>query len=94
MSREETFEQAVARIRKLTEVERPVASKAGFIFGQRVRVLEDDEDNGIFAGDEGWLVIEEVGAAEYHNIRTVLGFLADGLDCANTIASDNLEPMD
>lgn len=46
----------------------------------RFRVLEDDEDVGVFADTEGVLTATCVGAAELGNLRVAFGFTEDGMD--------------
>ncbi|MGH2897173.1 MAG: hypothetical protein ACRDMZ_00750 [Solirubrobacteraceae bacterium] len=75
------------------EVERPVAECGGWHFGERVRVIDDDEESGMFAGDEGWLVLETVGAAEHGNERVCFGVLADGFADPVEVQPDNIESV-
>jgi hypothetical protein len=46
----------------------------------RWRVLVDDEDRGLFEGDEGELHAEVVGAPENHNERVHFGFKGDDFE--------------
>lgn len=71
--------------------DRLVLSYEGFTFGDRVRVIDDDEENGLYADEEGYAVISKAGAAEYRNVRTVLAVLVDGTDCPMEAHPDNLE---
>lgn len=91
-----TLDEAVAAVEKATgfAADRPVAELHGWHYGERVRILEDDDEHGIFAGDEGWLIFEEVGAVEYHNLRVSAGFVPDGQDSGDEVSLDNLESVD
>lgn len=88
-----TFEEELGRINGLLgdEVSRPVKDAHGWSFGERVRVIEDDENAGVFENDEGWIVLESVGAAEYGNVRTAFMILLDGSDCPIEIPFDIIE---
>lgn len=57
---------------------RAVKDYEGFTFGERVRVLEDSEEDGVYAGDEGTVIIEKVGHAGGYNERTGVFLLIDG----------------
>lgn len=46
----------------------------------RVRVLEDDEEHGIFEGTEGVLKASVVGAAQHGNERVHFGYTEDDTD--------------
>lgn len=70
---------------------RPVAELDGWHYGERVRVLEDDDDAGIGSGEEGWLVLMMVGAAKYQNEHVSVGIVVDGSDSALDVSLDNLE---
>lgn len=74
--------------------DRPVAELHGWHYGERVRAIEDDDDNGIFAGDEGYLIIEEVGSPQHNNVRISTGFIADGYDSDNEVSLNNIEAVD
>jgi hypothetical protein len=90
----ETFEQAVERLRGLGfEFDRPVAELDGWQFGEAVRILEDDEDNGIFEGAEGWIGFERVGSAEYHTERVQPVFYEQHYDSGNEVSLDNIEAV-
>lgn len=87
-----TFEEKKAELAKHIDVpERAMPEHAGFSFGDRVRVLEDDEDRGLFEGAEGVLIIEQVGAPEYNNVRTALYFVEDGMESGNEVHADDIE---
>lgn len=87
------FEAKVAKLREAgATIERPVEEFEGWTFGERVRVVEDDEDNGLFEGDEGTLVPEEVGAPEYGNVQVKLYLLIDDTDCPIGVTADQIEP--
>lgn len=90
----ETFEQAVARVSGFMEVGHPIKELDGWKFGERVRVLEDDGDEGIFAGDEGVLVLEIVGSEEFHNERICASFITDGCDGGGEVDLGNIEAVD
>lgn len=89
---DQEFEKLVADLRaKGVETERPVKEHDGWTIGTRVRVLEDDEDNGLYADTEGIVLPEEVGAVEYQNLHVKLFFLEDGMDAPIDVDPDNLE---
>ena len=78
---DEEFEAKKAELREhLDDPERAVKEVDGFTFGERVRVLEDDEEEGVFEGDEGVVLIEKVGAAKYGNERAAVFLKCDGRD--------------
>lgn len=74
------------RLRALLEVNgivddpvvRPVRDYDGWTFGDRVRVLEDDDEAGLSEGEEGVLVLEKVGAPEFNSERVAVSILIDG----------------
>lgn len=68
-----------------------VLEHAGWTYGERARAIDDDEEHGVFAGDEGYMVPCQVGAAEHGNLRTALYFLADGTNSPVEVDPDNLE---
>jgi len=43
-------------------------------------VIEEDEDAGLFGGDEGTVTASVVGSPKYGNERVFLGFTADGTE--------------
>jgi hypothetical protein len=95
---EKTIEELIEQVREATGAEpdapdRAVREHEGFTYGDRVRVLDDVEEEGVFADDEGVLVIERVGAAEYQNERVMLGLIPDGMDGAVEVTSDNIEQV-
>lgn len=87
------FEDELQKVEELIgqKIERPVERYDGWSFGERVRVIEDDERDGLCAGDEGYLVLQEVGGAQYGNVRTDVGVLMDGYDTPLSTDLDNLE---
>lgn len=46
----------------------------------RVRVMEDDEDHGLFADTEGVLYASVVGAAKHNNEQVAFYYVEDGMD--------------
>lgn len=64
----------------LDDPERKVETHEGWTYGERVRVVQDDENEGLFEGTEGNLLIEKLGAAEYGNVRVGVFFVEDGMD--------------
>jgi hypothetical protein len=75
---------------------RAVLELDGIRYGTRMRVIDDeDEDDatGPFAGEEGYAIIEIVGAKKYHNEQARLYFLADDMDCPMPMTVDNLEEI-
>lgn len=88
------FEKIVADLRaKGLEIDRPVKECEGWTIGERVRVLEDDENEGLYSGDEGVIIPEEVGAIEYGNLRTRLYMVIDGQDAMLAIDGFNIEAV-
>lgn len=67
-----------------------VAEYEGWKTGQKIRALEDDEDEGIYAGDEGTLLIEVVGSPEYGNERIAFSIKTEQMDAAE-VARANFE---
>lgn len=65
------------------DVERPVETHEGFTFGDRVHLIEEDEDCT--------LVIEIVGGAEYDNERIALFVIPDGTDMPIEAPAWNIE---
>src|SRR4051812_30868100 len=51
----------------------------------RFRVIEEDEDNGLFQDDEGPLTAIVVGAREYGTERVSYGLTPDGCDSPNDV---------
>jgi hypothetical protein len=51
----------------------------------RARVVEDDEDHGLYGGDEGELEACVVGSEENRNQRVSLGLIIDGYDEASDV---------
>lgn len=51
----------------------------------RFEIIEDDEDNGLYSGDEGDLTATVVGAAEYQNERVAFSFTPDGYDTGTDV---------
>jgi hypothetical protein len=89
------LDEAVKLVEDATgfRADRPVAELNGWHYGERVRVIEDDDPNGVYADDEGYLVLEEVGSVELGNLRIAAGIVPDGQDCENDISLDNLEAV-
>lgn len=81
------FEEALLHLeRELGEPpENPLREADGWSFGERVTVIEDDDDHGLCAGDEGMLVIESIGG------RTVHSILMDGNDTTLQVDPDNID---
>jgi hypothetical protein len=96
----ETLEDRVARVREefgydpIADGDRPVLRLDDFDYGDGVRAIEDDDDNGIAAGDEGVITITEVGAVDRGNVRVLAGLLIDGYDSPLDVDTDNLEHAD
>lgn len=51
------------------------------LLSDRWVVVHDDEDRGLYEGDEGVLTLCVVGAEQYGNRRVSLSFVADDMDC-------------
>ena len=88
-----TFEEMQTEIASIMgePVERPLAEHEGWQFGERVRATEGDEDEGLYAGDVGLLIIETVGSPAYGNERVAFSLLVDGYDSPVSIESWNIE---
>lgn len=91
MAEHESFEAAQNRIAEILgeRINRPVEEMDGWHFGERVRLVEDTDMGG--AGEEGWLILEVVGSAQYRNERTVAGILLDGTDVPDEVSLDLIE---
>jgi hypothetical protein len=74
------------------EPARAVEEHEGWHYGERVRIVEDDDDEGLFADDTGYLILSEVGARKYGNLHTKPYFLPDGMDTPLPVSLDNIEP--
>lgn len=46
------------------DIDRPIKYAHGWTTGTRVRVIEDDEDQGVYRDDEGIVVCKEVATEE------------------------------
>lgn len=61
----------------------------------RWRVTDEDEDKGLYEGDEGTLTVSVVGAAEYNNEQVKYYFTPEGqtggIECA---PFDNVDAAD
>jgi hypothetical protein len=74
--------------------DRAVESYGGFGYGEHVRIVEDDENSGAYAGETGYLVFNEVGAAKYGNVRTAVSVaLEGGYDSPLEVDLANVEPI-
>lgn len=95
MSTIEPFEQAKERLGKyLDDRDRAVDEMDGWHFGESVRIIEDAEQpDTVFAGDEGDLILEQVGAAEYGNVRTAAFFVQPGVMDPVEVTLDNIETV-
>ena len=89
---DEELQQTVDDLRgKGIEIEDPVPEFQGWNFGERVRPIEDDDERGIFADEEGVLVIERVGSENYGNVRVAMYFVADGCDSGNEVTPEDIQ---
>lgn len=88
------FEDELKKVEEILgeKIESPVERFDGWSFGERVRAVEDDDREGVCAGDEGYLVLQRVGSAEYGNVRTDTSILIDGQDSPLSTDLDNIEP--
>lgn len=59
----------------------------------RWRVIEDDEDAGLYAGDEGAISACVVGAEQYGNRHVSYSFHADGFDPVDLPSFDLVEAI-
>jgi hypothetical protein len=75
------------------EEEEAVEEFEGFTYGDRVRVIEDAENEGIFSGDVGYVLPCKVGAVEYGTNRVMLAFLPDGMDSPSEVRPDQVEAV-
>lgn len=78
------------------DVGRKVEEHNGRKFGERVEVGDDvDDAMGPFLGEQGWLIMQTVGAAKYGNERVWTGVLVDGTEMpveAPLEVLDNIDP--
>jgi hypothetical protein len=79
MTDEEFAAKKVELAKYLDDPECAVKEYEGFTFGERVRVLEGDDDEGVYEGDEGTVIIETLGSAELGSARTAVFLVVDGL---------------
>jgi hypothetical protein len=88
-----TFEEKKAELAEyLDEGDRAVEEHSGFKFGDRVRVIEDSDDpDSVYAGDEGLLIIEKVGAEQYANVRVGLFIVEPGVRDVVEVDPANIE---
>lgn len=94
MDQDSRLAERVKRVTNATgyvEEEEAVFEHDGWNYGDRARMTEDNDDEGVFSGDEGWLVPCKVGAVEYGSTRTVLYFLADGMSSPIEVQPDQIE---
>ncbi len=101
VEREEAMESKFAHLAVTVDEEGSrivTESVNGFKTGQRIRVLEDADENGPFAGtyadDEGELRIEVVGAPEYYNEHLSYGIKTEHHDEFTDVDPDNIEAAD
>lgn len=88
---------AMEKIRKATgyvedEPSRAVEEHEGWHYGERVRIMEDDDAEGLYEGDAGYLIFSEVGARAHGNLHIKPYFLMDGYDSPSPVSLDNIEP--
>jgi hypothetical protein len=93
---DDALRATIARVQQSTgfvdaDAERAVASHEGWNYGERVRIVEDDEREHLYAGEEGYVIISEVGAPEYGNVRISLCILLDDTDCPMPVSPFNIE---
>lgn len=90
-----SIESKVAELKAKTgfdDLDEAVEEHEGWHYGERVRVVDDvDEETGPWAGDEGYVVINKLGAARYGNERVAIHFLADGTDAPEEVSTFYLE---
>lgn len=95
-----TIEERIEQIKRATGVtddemfERPVLEHDGYSFGERIRIVADDEQRGLYGGDMGYLILGEVGAPQYGNVRTAMHILIDEYDSLEEVTPDDIEPTD
>lgn len=56
-------------------------------------VIEDNDEAGIYEGDEGTLIACVVGAAEFGNERVAFVFTADGCDSGSEVSPYDVEAI-
>lgn len=57
-------------------------------------VIEDDEDRGLYEGDEGELTCTAVGATEHGNLQSAFYFRGDGLEVGERVDPfEDIEPV-
>ena len=69
-----------------------VAEYEGWKTGDKIRVLEDDEEEGVWEGNEGTLELEIVGSPDYGNERVSFAIVQDGVDPLE-VQPDNIEAV-
>lgn len=62
----------------LDDPERKVEELDGYHFGDRIELINDIEFS--YAGAQGRLLLETVGAEQYGNLRKQMFFVEDGMD--------------
>ena len=61
----------------------------------RFQVIDEDEDRGIYDGDEGEVRACVVGSEKYRNQRVYFSFMTDGTDVGNELVDFSLvDPID
>lgn len=84
------------RTAQIDDSDRIVEEYQGWNHGERVRIVEEDEDRGFFEGDTGTLYISMVGAPEYGNERVCVSFWDYNFEepGAEIVDFDAIEPID
>jgi hypothetical protein len=63
------------------------------VLGQ-FRVIDGDEDTGLYEGDEGELTASKVGSEKYGNVNVCYSFTPEGYDGGNDVRDlDSLEEV-
>jgi hypothetical protein len=75
---------------EMADEERIVEEHEGYHHGERVSLLRDFEDYGLFEGEEGTLHICEVGSEEYGNKHVAMFFKSEDADETSGL---KLDPM-
>jgi ATP-dependent exoDNAse (exonuclease V) alpha subunit len=89
-----TFHEAQAAFKAATgeDPHRPVETHPdGWKFGDRISVVANDEQRGLYPGDEGMCVLETVGSEQHGNERLCLSILVDGEDCTREVRTGDID---
>lgn len=86
--------EAIKKVHDATgyvEEEQAVFEYEGWNYGERVRVTVDNDEEGVFSGDEGYLVPCKLGSVEHRSARTALYMLVTGMSSPVEVKPDEIE---